>query len=951
MIVLSLKAEQQLQKNDWRDEIELDLLSLSKVRLYKLSRKKKGQKAVIALPFPKGKAKGKTLLLKKNDCEDGKNYFICLEYLKFPAPSVPPSHYYELPGNVRPKIIRIEEIGQYPCAKDCDEIDCEVKERKPWKPGEGGGPEAEKWRAYLKLYKKMIDEQCFSLPAECIKITDKRAKFVPIFMDIDDAEIKGKINEAHGESVSFCLTADSTEEPNKKHKKKLGTISSFGDEIEIDLDENFFKSFRSQVKAKEFHARALVSKVNRGSIEFCKTKRQQQVDFYWGMSCEHKAFSCLAVRNKFVWKIDPDSINLHDLNLGVASSDSLYSKIKEKEFYVRTFVTDGIGSSDNLSKDESVTSIRLESVEFSKVEGQQIDCYYKESCDIKAFSCIAAWEKSGWKIDPDSIKPYRLMLFADFIGDLFQINIMKDGLADIRKHPIWKVLSGERVAKLPEEVRDVKWSEDCFLDDRQKSAVEMAMGAKELCLIWGPPGTGKTEVIAEIARQEAIRGNKILIASQANLAVDNALARLHGMPDVWTFRVAKCKYKLENEDEKRVPMKETIGDFFSKWLQGILDTAIKLPLVNDETTELRKQFYRRLQKNSAQAPERQMLQMGELYCNRINVVGATLMETGKREAWRDAKTGKRQNKLCKTLGVKQFDTVIVDEVSKAMPPELFLPILLGKRVVLVGDHKQLPPMVKLISSGDHLSLEYWADESDVPKDELDLETTIFERLWKKHGGEASPVREMLIKQYRMHPDIQSLIQQFYKDDSGELECGISKKKLLEMSVFPHPAVWVDTKDDADEKSEGTSFINHEEFLIVGRVLDALPRGLSVGIITFYGAQLRKLRKYENEYADKFSGGRLIFGTVDRFQGRECDVVICSLVRKNLSGDIGFARKLNRINVAFSRARKMLCIVGNKRQFCDKARRIKKQKEASITYKHVYDNCKKIPACRIEEVMA
>ena len=973
LIVILPTTKERLQEKNWFDEIEDDLRSLSKVRLYHLPHKKDAQKVAIALPFSEGRAKGKILLLKKNDREDGKNYFICTGFLEFSIHKSSPNYYYELPENVRPRIVNLKQIEQYiPHAIDCEKIDREVKAKAPWKPSEGSGPEGKKWRAYLDLYRKMLDEQCFSLPVECQEITDKLAKFFPIFMDTDDGEIKKKINEARGEPVNFCLTVDSIEDPNKEYKKeKLGKLRSFDNAIEIDLSKNFFNLLRLQIQAKKFYARALALKVEAGAIEFCKVKGQQQIDFYHEMSCENKAFSCLAVREKFTWKINPDSINPHHLNLDKDFPDSFRSQIKAGEFYVQVLVSkhwtaDDAVSFNNCAKNESVTSVQLESVEFVKVEGQQqVDFYYETSCDNEAFSCLAIREEFGWKIDPDSIKPHRLMLFADFIGDLYQIDVMKRGLNEIQNKEIWGVLSGERVAKLPEEI-NLEWHEKCSLNDKQKSAVKKALGAKELCLIWGPPGTGKTEVIAEIALQEAIRGNKTLIASQANLAVDNALARLHdmkyGKDAVWAFRVAKENYKLENEDEKKVPMLETVGSFFLEWLQNKLNTEIESSPSGDEITKLRRQFCKHLKK-IGKRPARQTSQMAELYRDHINVVGATLMETGKLEPKRyekevgEEQNKKRQKNLCKKLGIEEFDMVIVDEVSKAMPPELFLPILLGKRVVLVGDHKQLPPMLKLIS-GDNVSLADWAEEATIHKGGLDLETTIFERLWKKHGGETtSSVCEMLTMQYRMHSKIENLIRQFYKDDEGGLECGLSEEQMQNMliapsGIFSYPAVWIDTNNDVIERQTGTSFVNDDEIRIVGKILDNLfrdnTRDLSVGVITFYGAQLKALRKYEKTFFRKFSDGKLILGTVDRFQGRECDVVICSLVRKNNHGHIGFARKLNRINVAFSRARKMLCIIGNSGQFCYEAGRFENQEEASRAYKRVYDNCKIFSEHQIEE---
>ena len=911
LIVIAPWLKELLRKKDWLDEIENKLRALDIVRLYNFSEKKDATKTYVALPLKDGK----TLHLEKCD-GDGMNCFQCKGVYEFPNPSASLSYCKELTDDVKIRIVDREQVPMYlRDAVKCDEIDCEVKTKLPWKPFESRDSEMDKWHAYLKLFEDMLNAHRF---AQSVEYKERDGNLVRLDLDFSilTDENKKKINDARGETVHFALTADTEATPDSPYiKEMLGKLRSFSNTVEIELDEDFPDLLRRQIKVGGFYTRSVASKQSTIKSVGCTGNKREMLAVF--------------LINKYV-----DDINSELKDTSEDKSESAnYSDSKQPES----------GGADSAFSPRTNEALPFE---FSKAEGQQqTDFYYEESCENKAFSCLAVQEKFGWKIDPDSIKPHRFMMFGDFIGDFYQIGVMERGLKKIQAEPIWQVLSGDRVAKLPEDV-DVEWSDDCQLNDRQKSAVKKALGAKELCLIWGPPGTGKTEVIAEIARQEAMRDKTTLIVSQANLAVDNALGRLHSASETWTFRVAKEKYKLEKDDEKKVPVMETADKFFSEWLQNRLDMAIKLSSDSDENKKLREQLYKRLQKPARS--ERQKAQMAELYRDRINIVGATLMMTGKSKWDKDPDTNKKiweseRNKLRSDLKISdKFDTVIVDEVSKAMPPELFLPILQGKRVVLVGDHKQLPPMIKLIS-GDDVSLEDWAKKANVHKDELDLETTIFERLWKRHRNDASSVREMLTTQYRMHPDIQNLIQQFYQDNEGELKCGITEEEILDMpiasrGVFSNPAVWVDTNHDAYESQDGTSFINGDEIRIVGKILDALPRGLSVGVITFYGAQLRRLRKYEERFAYKFPEGKLIFGTVDRFQGRECDVVICSLVRKNRKNTIGFARKLNRINVAFSRARKMLCIVGSIGQFCYESDKKETQKEACMAYRRACRAC-------------
>ena len=318
------------------------------------------------------------------------------------------------------------------------------------------------------------------------------------------------------------------------------------------------------------------------------------------------------------------------------------------------------------------------------------------------------------------------------------------------------------------------------------------------------------------------------------------------------------------------------------------------------------------------------------------------MGAGKLEPWKEGIV--RKKNITANTELNKFDTVIIDEVSKATPPELFIPISWGKRLILVGDFKQLPPMFKILS-GDDKTQEEWAKEANIDPGELDTDDTIFERLWKRHEGDSSPIKAMLTEQYRMHSHIQSIIEPFYTDSEGKLSCGLDETQIEKLefknNALLKPTVWIGTKsivNGGEEKKKGTSFINRDEIEKVGKILEKIStivdKQTSIGVITFYGAQLRELRNHYQYKYGGFGDGKLVFGTVDRFQGRECDIIICSLVRNNNSRHIGFAKKPNRINVAFSRAKRCLIILGSREQFCYEG----KNKEAIKLYKDIYDKC-------------
>jgi RecA/RadA recombinase len=265
---------------------------------------------------------------------------------------------------------------------------------------------------------------------------------------------------------------------------------------------------------------------------------------------------------------------------------------------------------------------------------------------------------------------------------------------------------------------------------------------------------------------------------------------------------------------------------------------------------------------------------------------------------------------------QSFDVVIIDEVSKCTPPELLIPALKGKKLVMVGDHRQLPPML------DTSTVEEVAKTMGNTREELQfLEESLFKSQFETAD---KSIKKMLNTQYRMHPMIMGAINQFYH---GKLECGILEPdtkrahNLAGEIIQPyHHLCWVKMprENEFQEERNGTSFLNTKEIDViesicqqfeqvwVHKVANGEPRK-EIAVITFYGAQLRKIdERLQSEF---FPSLQIRTGTVDRFQGMERPVVIVSMVRNNHQGDVGFANKPERVNVAFSRAQELLVIVG------------------------------------------
>lgn len=303
----------------------------------------------------------------------------------------------------------------------------------------------------------------------------------------------------------------------------------------------------------------------------------------------------------------------------------------------------------------------------------------------------------------------------------------------------------------------------------------------------------------------------------------------------------------------------------------------------------------------------------QIYIDSANVIGITCVQAGSRsfsDRYRD------------------FDTVIIDEVSKATPPELLLPMLKGAKVVLVGDSRQLPPMVgpeALTDLAESLEVD-WRDLGH-------LQRSLFRDVFERAPGD---LKSWLTDQYRMHPQIMDAINQFYHDklvckiDDPDLSRAHGLEPLIPKSTH---IAWIPTEWSGHfyESRVGTSRRNDAEVDIIENLVskmnevwgqggnDRLPK--EVGVITFYAAQEKalKARLLTPMGEQLYEHLDLRLGTVDRFQGMEKPVIIVSLVCNNSAGDIGFAKELERINVAFSRAEELLVIVGCRELFCRRAR--------------------------------
>jgi superfamily I DNA and/or RNA helicase len=450
------------------------------------------------------------------------------------------------------------------------------------------------------------------------------------------------------------------------------------------------------------------------------------------------------------------------------------------------------------------------------------------------------------------------------------------------------------------------------LNPEQRACVERALAMDDLLLLWGPPGTGKTTVIAEICSQYARRGQRVLVASQANLAVEQALRRLPASPHVRPAWVSTAR--------RREGDAGNVGGYLCAWLESVGRAVSAETPADGRWSRLLGEWAERC---ARVAPEDFSSDDEGFYLKHANVVGGTCNETGKPDFVASPRFNSR------------FDLVIVDEVSKATPPELLLPMLLGRRVMLVGDHRQLPPLFR------DAHFEEAVETNELPREAVERFRDLVTTSWFEHAFRDGPAgaRCALRRQYRMHPQIMAAVNLFYADQplaAGDGEAALARVKMhglrlrsvdgREWLAPRQHLAWVDTARDASghatrDERVGTSRRNYVEAeacarIVAGLSTQAEARGLSVTVISFYKAQIGLLRdrlRKENLPREWFDPWRDV-NTVDQFQGSERDIVIVSLVRTDarLTGE--FARDFRRINVAISRARRVLIVLGSEPTF-------------------------------------
>ena len=448
-----------------------------------------------------------------------------------------------------------------------------------------------------------------------------------------------------------------------------------------------------------------------------------------------------------------------------------------------------------------------------------------------------------------------------------------------------------------------------WLNPTQERAVNEVLWAKDVAIVHGPPGTGKTTTLVEAINETLMRETQVLVCAQSNMAVDWISEKL----------VDRGVNVLRIGNPTRVNDK-MLGFTYERRFESHPDYP-QLWAIRKAIRELRKNrkkgsenYHQKMERLKSRAAEIEIRINSELF-GEARVIACTLVGSAHR-----------------LLEGMKFGTLFIDEAAQALEAACWIPMRRASRVILAGDHCQLPPTVKSIAAL-----------------RAGLGKTLMERI-----AENKPEVVTLLKiQYRMNDEIMRFSSDWFYGGKVESAPQIKYRSVLD---YDHPITWIDTSneenqitiegEDAPEDSASTSSsvsaanqnsdLNFKEQFVgesFGRINKAeaeltlltlaeyftkigkqrvLSESIDVGIISPYRAQVQYLKKLIKKYEFFKPYRRLIsVNTVDGFQGQERDVILISLVRSNDEGQIGFLKDLRRMNVAMTRARMKLIILGNK----------------------------------------
>lgn len=420
-----------------------------------------------------------------------------------------------------------------------------------------------------------------------------------------------------------------------------------------------------------------------------------------------------------------------------------------------------------------------------------------------------------------------------------------------------------------------------WLNTAQEEAVNHVLAAKEVSIVHGPPGTGKTTTLVEAIYETLHRENQVMVCAQSNTAVDWIAEKLvdRGINVLRIGNPTRVNDKmLSFTYERRFESHPHYSELWSI-RKAIRDLQSNMRKKNrDERDTLRN----RLSRLTFRATELEVKIDMDLF-GEARVIACTLVGSANR-----------------TLMNHKFTSLFIDEAAQAMEAACWIAIEKADRVILAGDHHQLPPTIKCIEAARG-----------------GLDHTLMEKV----AATKPEVVSLLKVQYRMHDDIMRFPSRWFYQNELESAPEVKHRGILEWDT---PMVWIDTSDSEfteDRLSESMSRINKQEAELLVAQLQTyiekvgkeriLEENIDYGLISPYKAQVQYIRTLIKRKAFFKPFRQLItVHTVDGFQGQERDVIMISLVRANDNGQIGFLSDLRRMNVAITRARMKLIILGN-----------------------------------------
>ncbi len=491
-------------------------------------------------------------------------------------------------------------------------------------------------------------------------------------------------------------------------------------------------------------------------------------------------------------------------------------------------------------------------------------------------------------------KPHSIQVAVDIWpeGDFFRIDLSPDETT--RKRQVAAMTRARAATGRSKALRDVLLGtrplrfndpgELTFLtalNPPQQDAVRFAMSARDVAIVHGPPGTGKTTTLAEVIYQAVLRGERVLACASSNTAVDNLLERLVVMmPHV--LRVGHPARVFEalrghtlDELVDADPSTDVIRDM-RREVQGLIKAAAK---------DFRGQDGNR-QRRELLAEAGQL--RGQIRSIEKSIIRGVL---------------DRADVVCTTttidddlLGDREFNTVVMDEACQSTLPSIWQAVMRADRLILGGDHQQLPPTVLSAEAAD-----------------AGLRDSLMQRMVERDGHE---VYRRLTVQYRMNESIMRFSSDTFYEGTLIADASVKSHLLCDLkgvdstTLTQTPLAFIDTAGaEYDEQLEpdGESKLNPKEAnLVIRLVRELFQSGVcanQIAVIAPYAAQVRFLR-------NRIDAPELEIDTVDGFQGREKEVVLITMTRSNPIGEIGFLADTRRTNVAMTRAKRKLIVIGD-----------------------------------------